>query len=202
MPAKFLINALICTMDKTDKPKAGAAKKIPLCRVHEEVHSANGFSSGGCINSECKDLCCMGGAEFDRRSHELVIEHWGRIKQLIGKDMPPEECFEGKWLNDSEYVGNNAVDSKVDPMTGYCIFHLPSGKGCSLFRLVFSEGLPKGLIPSICRLFPVTWDKGALIVTPKSDIPPTCECISSKKKRLSLFETQRHAIEDIFELPE
>jgi len=187
-------------MAKADKTPGGI-KKIPLCNVHEDVHCMNGFSKDGCINSDCQDLCCTDGAQFDRRAHELVVKHWDRIKSLIIKETP-EECFEGKWLNDHEYVGGNAVDSKVDPTTGYCIFHLPSGKGCSLFRLVFSEGASKELIPSICRLFPVTWNNGNLIVTHKSDIPHACECLTSKKKRPSLFETQKHAIEEIFELPE
>jgi len=120
------------TCDKEGIPEV---KRIRLCKVHDEVHCTNGFSEGGCINSDCDDLCCTGSAEFDKHAYELVIKHWDKIKPLIGKDIAPEDCFEGEWLNDPEYIGGNAIDSKIDPKTGYCMFHLPTGKGCSLLGL-------------------------------------------------------------------
>jgi hypothetical protein len=76
-----------------------------------------------------------------------------------------------------------------------------------LYQLVQSEKIKnKRIIPSICRLFPLTWDNKELKVYDEQQgciIPTDCNCIeSSNKTKDNIFETQKQEINDIFDINE
>jgi hypothetical protein len=179
--------------------------KIPLTQISPNCHTQKGFDSRGCYNSNCQDLCCKCliedkfGADFDKESYELVIKHKDLIQPLVNR--PIETCFDTKFSGDKHFRGNNSIRS-LKGENDYCVFHKKDKKGCILYDLVLNSDIDLRIIPSICRLFPLTWDKHTLIVYNEqkdSFIPKDCNCSdSTNTTSKTLLETQKSAIADIF----
>ncbi len=130
--------------------------------------SQRGFDEQGCIGSACQDMCCAYGADVDKESYDLIQEHRAKIERVSSSRF--EDFFEQEWSGDKDFLGGNSIRSKVGK-AGSCVFRLPGQKGCILFKLAAEEDLPRRIIPSICRLFPLTWNKDTLEYYEKENIP-------------------------------
>jgi len=173
-------------------------KKIKITKIAHDVDAHKGFDDHGCIRSRCADLCCRYGADVDRETYELIKEHKARIELLNATAF--EEFFEEAWSGDRDFLGGNSIRSKVGN-AGFCIFRLPKQKGCILFKLAMEDGLPRRIIPSICRLFPLTWNNGTLEYYEREHVPKACNCLEAQNREgRSIFKTQKEAIDDIFEI--
>ena len=168
-------------------------KKIPLKDIDSEALSFRGIDGHGCIRTECDDECCKFGADVDKESYDLILKHRELIEEAIGVRI--EKCFKKRWMDDSHYLGGNAVESRVGAR-GFCMFHAAEGKGCVLYKLVDEEDLPRRLIPSICRLYPLTWEDGVLIVA--DAVHASCNCLKKDAFAKSILATQWREVEDIF----
>lgn len=170
--------------------------KIKIKKISKEIFSWKGFDRRGCYGHTCDDACCRDGCDVDKESYVLIWAH----RRLIEKStcIPLEECFEEDWSGDPEFLGGNSIESRVG-RSGYCVFHLPGEKGCVLYRLADSKKAPRGIIPSICRLYPLTWGYGSLFIT--DDLKPTCNCLAGdNRSRRTIFQTQKREIDDIFDI--
>ena len=168
--------------------------KIKISEISGDVFKQKGFDERGCYGFSCKGICCAHGADVDKETYDLIVQHKKLIEPVIQEKV--ENCFDDKWFSDSEYLGKDAVRSKV--RNGKCIFTIPQESGCILFRLAFEQNLPHRLIPSICRLYPITWNYGRLEVY--EEIEPSCNCLDIENAgALTIFETQKNVLEDIFE---
>ena len=157
-----------------------------------------GFLS--CYKCTCNDECCRYGADIDKEAYNLLVTHRDIVEVYIGSKI--ESCFSGV-IKDAEYLGGFAYKA-IKNNNGYCIFHNKSGKGCILYFLV-STGIIQNrrLIPSICRLYPLTWNKGILSMYDEDGIPVECECEIANKNNnsdKSIYQTQVEEIKDIFNL--
>jgi Fe-S-cluster containining protein len=172
-------------------------KKIKISKISEEVYSVRGFDEQGCIGSACQDMCCAFGADVDKESYDLIREHRAKIEHI--SSLRFEDFFEQKWSDDRDFLGGNSIRSRIS--TAGCVFRLPGQKGCVLFKLAEQDNLPRRIIPSICRLFPLTWNNETLEYYAKEDIPATCTCRGKNNiTERTIFETQQEAINDIFEI--
>ncbi len=175
--------------------------KIKIAAVSKLASSQKGFDEKGCFGCKCKDSCCRYGADFDKEAYDLVIVNKNLIEPLIGRKI--EDCFEKKWSDDTEFLGNNSVRS-IKNEQDFCIFHNTKGKGCMLYNLANTQGINRRIVPSICRLFPLSWRKGTLIVANEekgSAIPDDCNCVDPQNTTSkSIVETQKDEIKDIFEM--
>ncbi len=179
--------------------------KIPIKSVSEKLFNTPGFDERGCFGTDCEDLCCNGSCEVDKAAHDLMLEHRGKIEALTG--VPLESCIDGDFVADPDYPGGAYAES-ARREDGYCRFHNPEGKGCVLYMLSFRQGLPKGIVPAICRLFPVTWHEGRLFhydedgsVDEEDLTPKKCNiCRKAPASCSHLFATQRDDIHEIFEV--
>jgi hypothetical protein len=173
-------------------------KKI---KISDQCFTQKGFNEAGCYGCDCNDSCCKFGADFDKESYDLVIANNEEIEKLVNRKI--EDCFEKEWSNDSEFLGNNSIRS-VKGDHGYCIFHNTEGKGCILYKLESQGKINRRIIPSICRLFPLSWENGNLIVYHEqkdSVIPHDCNCVESiNTTSKNILETQKEEILDIFNL--
>ena len=173
-------------------------KKIKITKIDGAVYAHKGFDEHGCIRSRCTDLCCAYGADVDREAYELIKQHKERIELLNTAAF--EDFFENAWSGDEDFLGGDSIRSRVGK-DGHCIFRLPEQKGCILFKLAVEEGLPRRIIPSICRLFPLTWNNETLEYYAQEHVPQLCNCLEvHNTEGRSIFETQKEAIEDIFEI--
>ena len=173
--------------------------KITITHISERLLSHKGFDEIGCFGCPCKDACCRFGADIDKESYDLIWKNKAAIETLIKR--PLSECFEKEWSGDPEYLGGNSIRSTVNKK-GFCSFHMPDGKGCALYFLLRTKNIDRRLIPSICRLFPITWENGNLSLyseLPEHKIPKTCNTVDPNNvTKQSIYETQQKEIEDIF----
>ena len=176
--------------------------KIKISTISEKCHIQQGFGHNGCLGSACGDACCRYGADFDRAAFDMVFMHRELIEARAGI-IPLDHCFESEWSGNNDYLGGDSIRSNVGP-GGYCVFHAPEGKGCVLYSLVFNHQVSRRILPSVCRLYPLTWGGGELAVYNEGDdgdiIEPDCVCLDpDKSSACNLLVTQKHEIADIFD---
>lgn len=168
-------------------------EKIEIIRIAENIYSHKGFSNKGCYESCCTDTCCRRGCDMDKETHDLILRHREAVEGLLGYRL--ESCFAGGWTGQTDFLGRDCVSTTV--VNGTCAFHVASGKGCVLWQMVFRYNAPKRIVPSTCRLYPLTWDNGELHLV--DAIERECNCIDPGNTTCAnLWETQKEAIEDIF----
>jgi hypothetical protein len=173
-------------------------KKIKITKIADAVYAQKGFDEHGCIRCRCTDLCCENGADVDKEAYDLIKIYKERIERL--SNLKFVDFFENAWSGDGDFLGGNSIRSKVGK-AGFCIFRFPEQKGCILFKLALEDGLPRRIIPSICRLFPLTWNNETLEYYAREHVPGICNCLEAPSSNgRSIFETQKEAIEDIFEI--
>ncbi|MBU0676198.1 MAG: hypothetical protein KJ950_16285 [Proteobacteria bacterium] len=169
--------------------------KIDITRISDELRNHQGFDHRGCFGTACDDKCCQWGADVDREAYDLTITHRNRIGAMLGRKV--EECFEPTWSGETDFLGQNSIATTI--INGTCSFRNPTGRGCVLFYLAVKEDFPKRIVPSTCRLFPISWDKGEMILF--KGILPTCNCLAPDNPgSRKVLETQQEAMEDIFQI--
>ena len=183
--------------------------KIKISRISEKCYTHKGFDSRGCYGCSCNDSCCKNGADFDKEAYDLVIQNKTFIEPLV--EAKVEDCFESKFSNDKAFLGEDSVASLIST-NGFCVFHNKNGKGCTLFELSVTKGIDIRIIPSTCRLFPLSWENGSLIVYDEmenidnyllSTIPIDCNCMEPENTTSNgLLNTQKTVIDDIFDFDE
>ncbi|TFG63511.1 MAG: hypothetical protein E4H36_05415 [Spirochaetales bacterium] len=176
--------------------------KIYIHTIPQQLNTRKGFSSRGCMGTSCEDSCCRFGCDVDRESYDLMHLHRLQLEKLTETSL--EESFES-WSGDTEYLGSDSIRSRVGA-SGYCVFHNPLGKGCVLYMLARTGGVSKRIVPSICRLFPLTWQRGVLFFSGERGedvIPENCDCcLLAEDQRKTALETQAEEFFDICALPE
>lgn len=166
--------------------------KIVITKIADEILSHKGFDQRGCYGCMCNDTCCASGADVDRETYDMIMAHRQAIEQVLQISL--DVCFEKEWLGQTDFLGENAISTTI--RNGICALHLPNGRGCALFYLAMRDNLPRRLIPSTCRLYPLTWQNGELALF--NGIAPSCNCLDTENCGVkTLWETQQEAIEDI-----
>lgn len=177
--------------------------KIKITEISKQCYLHKGFDKHGCYNCNCKDLCCKlrkdrYGADFDKESYELVIKNKRIIEPLM--NIKIENCFEKTFTGEKDFLGKNSIRS-LKGKDGFCIFHKKKSRGCILYDLVMQKKVSRRIIPSICRLFPLSWEKGKLVVYNELKgevIPVSCNCEDPKNHtKKNLLDTQKKEIKDI-----
>lgn len=170
-------------------------EKIGIKKVSEKLFTQRGFKDKGCYNSGCMDACCRKGCDVDKESYDLIVRHREVIEKMLGRSL--EQCFVSEWSGQADFLGKNSISSTV--INGMCPFHTPNGKGCVLWQLVMHDNCPRRIIPSTCRLYPVSWNLGELNIV--DEIEKECICLDPLHcGAVTLWESQSDAIEDIFQL--
>jgi len=169
--------------------------KLKISRINPKVHKFKGFNDIGCYGCQCKDACCRYGADIDKETYDLIFKYRKLIEKEIGVIL--EDCFEKKWTPQNDYLGGKCIRSKTSKR--YCVFHLPKGKGCVLYFLHHKNKLSRRIIPSICRLYPLTWNKEEIKLV--NGIESTCNCLEKCNMTMkSVYATQNKDVEDIFDI--
>jgi len=184
---------------KTVKAKKNITR-IPIKTVDLKIASHKGLFDEGCYGSQCQDECCGWGCDIDYATIKLIMKHRDKVEALTGAKV--EECFKTPLKQDNDYIGGAYRETAVRKSDKLCCFHLKGSKGCSLFHLWITEKLPKKIVPTICRTYPVTWHRGKLF----ADLPLKKNCKAKEKtpkgvKVASLFETQKKELKALFDIP-
>lgn len=184
---------------KTVKAKK-TVNRIPIKTVDLKIASHKGLFDEGCYGSQCQDECCGWGCDIDYATIKLITRHRDKVEALTGAKI--EDCFKTPLKQDNDYIGGAYRETAVRKSDKLCCFHLKGSKGCSLFYLWIKEKLPKRIVPTICRTYPVTWHRGKLF----ADLPLKKNCKAKEKtpkgvKVASLFETQKKELKALFDIP-
>ncbi|CAG0971013.1 hypothetical protein MTYP_01233 [Methylophilaceae bacterium] len=174
--------------------------RIPIKTVDLKIASHKGLFDEGCYGSQCQDECCGWGCDIDYATIKLILKNRDKVEALTGAKV--EDCFKTPLKVDDDYVGGAYRETAVRKSDKLCCFHLKGSKGCSLFYLWIKEKLPKRIVPTICRTYPVTWHRGKLF----ADLPLKKNCKAKEKtpkgvKVASLFETQKKELKALFDIP-
>jgi hypothetical protein len=170
---------------------------IKIRRIDPEVFTHKGLFDEGCYGSKCSDVCCAWGCDMDYGTYKLVKKYRRMIEPLI-KDKV-ENCFSTKLTFDNDYVDGAYRETRVREEDDRCAFHLRDQKGCALFYLWLTKGLPKRIVPTICRTYPITWNRGELFVD--KPLRKECKALEARPKGVEMaptvWDTQK---KDVFAL--
>ncbi len=176
-------------------------KKIRITEIDPKVMTQIGLYDEGCYGSSCADECCQYGCDVDLATLKLINRHKDLIEPLIGAKV--EDCFKTELKEDDDYIGGAYRETAVRKKDKTCAFRLVGKRGCSLFYLWATKKAPKRIIPTICRVFPITWHRGRLFID--TPLRKSCKCKEKPakgRKVPSLFETQKKEIRAVFEIVE
>ncbi len=175
-------------------------KKIRIKHIDPKLKSQRGLFDDGCMGaSDCNDECCEWGCDVDLVTLKLIEKHRDGIEPLIGAKI--EECFSTGLKKDGDYIGGAYRETAVRKSDKICAFHLIGKRGCSLFSLWAEKKAPKRIIPTICRIYPVTWHRGKLYID--TPLRKSCKCKEATPKGAnapSLLDTQKKEIRALFEI--
>lgn len=175
-------------------------KKIKIDHIDPKLMKQQGLYGDGCYGSDCHSVCCEYGCDVDVATLRVIEKNKDLIEPLIRAKI--EDCFSTPLKQDDDYIGGAYRETATRKEDKTCAFRLRDGqKGCSLFYLWVTKKLPKRIIPTICRTYPVTWHRGSLFI----DTPLRKECVCKVKPpedtiAPSLFETQKKEVMALFEI--
>lgn len=181
-------------------PKRKDVKKIKITFVDPKTKTRKGLFGEGCYLSECKDECCSWGCDVDYGTIKTIERHKDLVEPLVEAQI--EDCFKTELKIDDDYIGGAFRETMVRKEDNRCAFHLKGKKGCSLFYLWATRKLPKKIVPTICRTYPITWHRGKLFV---DGMKKSCKAREKTPKGMtvpSLWDTQKKEIKALFDIQE
>lgn len=140
------------------------------------------------------DVCCQYGCDVDLTERDAILARAAEIKSILHPEVRDLE-----WFDDSEPEEDPDTPSGTVIRTavhnGACIFLSHEKRGCAIHRAALEQGWDfRGVKPSICRLYPLTYGDGAIFVS--DDYPEySCAYVADAP---TLYRVARDTLADIF----
>jgi Fe-S-cluster containining protein len=140
------------------------------------------------------DACCQYGCDVDVSERNAILARREAIAPLLAA-----EVRELPWFDESAPEEDPDTPSGVVVRTAVhddrCLFLAHDRRGCAIHRAALEQGWDhRGVKPTICRLFPLTYGDGAIMV---SDDYPDYSC-AYEPNAPTLYRVAREALGDIF----
>ena len=140
------------------------------------------------------DACCQYGCDVDLAERDAILARAGAIAPVLAddvRDLP--------WFDESAPEEDPDTPSGVVVRTAVyserCVFLAHDRRGCAIHRAAIEQGwVHRGVKPSICRLFPLGYGEGAIMV---SDDYPDYSC-AYEPNAPTLYRVAREALGEIF----
>jgi Fe-S-cluster containining protein len=127
-----------------------------------------------CMTHECAmhathttklDACCQYGCDVDLFERDAILARAATIKPVLRA-----EVRELAWFDESEPEHDPDVPSGTVVRTAVfedrCLFLAHDRRGCAIHRASLEQGWDfRGVKPSICRLFPLSYGDGMIVVS-------------------------------------
>ena len=144
--------------------------------------------------SEKLDACCQYGCDVDLTERDAILARADAIRPVLAaevRDLP--------WFDESEPEQDPDTPSGTVVRTAVhnqgCLFLAHDRRGCAIHRAAFEQGWDfRGVKPTICRLFPLTYGDGAIMV---SEDYADYSC-AYEPNAPTLYRVAREALGDIF----
>jgi len=158
-----------------------------------------------CMSHRCRmvdthalklDACCQYGCDVDLDERDAIRRRADAIRPLLvggARDVA--------WFDESEPEADPGRPSGTVVRTavyeGGCVFLAHDRRGCAIHRAAVEQGWDhRGVKPTICRLFPLTYGDGGIFV---SDDYPEYSC-AYEPNAPTLYRLTRDTLADIFGL--
>jgi Fe-S-cluster containining protein len=140
------------------------------------------------------DACCQYGCDVDLYEKQAILARAEAIKPVLApevRDLP--------WFDESEPEHDPDVPSGTVVRTAThekgCLFLSHDKRGCAIHRASIEQGWDfRGVKPSICRLFPLSYGEGMILV---SDDYVDYSC-AYEPDAPTLYQVARDALGDLF----
>jgi Fe-S-cluster containining protein len=140
------------------------------------------------------DACCQYGCDVDLYEKQAILARAEAIKPVLApevRDLP--------WFDESEPEHDPDVPSGTVVRTAThskgCLFLSHDKRGCAIHRASIEQGWDfRGVKPSICRLFPLSYGEGMIQV---SDDYVDYSC-AYQPDAPTLYQVAREALADLF----
>jgi Fe-S-cluster containining protein len=148
-------------------------------------------------NTEKLDACCQYGADVDLGERDAIRARAEQIRPILRADARALPWFdESRPEVDADMPSGTMV--RTARLGDGCIFLAHDRRGCAIHRASVEQGWDyRGVKPMVCRLFPLTFGDGAILV---SDDYPDYSCAYDVNSP-TLYEVARDALTDIFGEP-
>jgi Fe-S-cluster containining protein len=145
-------------------------------------------------HTEKLDACCQYGCDVDLYEKAAILARAADIKPVLAA-----EVRELPWFDESEPEHDPDVPSGTVVRTavhkGGCLFLSHDKRGCAIHRASIEQGWDfRGVKPSICRLFPLSYGEGMILV---SDDYVDYSC-AYEPDAPTLYQVARDALGDLF----
>lgn len=137
---------------------------------------------GACNTSRCTGTCCRRGVRADLLERERILAQAQVVIRHMepGQQHDPRLWFETTTVRDGDYPSGVCVGTEL--FNGACVF-LDSAGRCVLQKA--SDAHTGMLKPFFCFAFPITLDRGELLLDRGSD--PAC-CIGTADGHRNVFD--------------
>lgn len=140
------------------------------------------------------DACCQYGCDVDLTERDAILARADQIRPVLSAEAQQLPWFdESAPEHDPDTPSGTVVRTAV--LNGGCLFLSHDRRGCAIHRASIEQSWDfRGVKPTICRLFPLTYGEGAIFV---SDDYPDYSC-AYEADSPTLYQVARSAIGDIF----
>jgi Fe-S-cluster containining protein len=156
-----------------------------------------------CMNHNCTivdgnkrklDACCQYGCDVDLTERDAILRRADQIRPILRAEVQNLPWFdESNPEQDPDTPSGTVVRTAVHGEG--CLFLQHDKRGCAIHRASIEQDWDfRGVKPTICRLFPLTYGDGAIFV---SDDYPDYSCAYDDDAP-TLYQVARDAIADIF----
>jgi Fe-S-cluster containining protein len=164
------------------------------CAMHD-THpkmEGTGFTPGPGV--EKLDACCQYGCDVDLTERDAILARAESIRPVLAEEVRSLPWFdESAPERDPDTPSGTVVRTAVHK--GGCLFLSHDLRGCAIHRASIEQGWDfRGVKPTICRLFPLTYGDGAIMV---SDDYADYSC-AYEPNAPTLYRVAREALADIF----
>jgi Fe-S-cluster containining protein len=158
-----------------------------------------------CMTHQCRmhvadtehlDACCQYGADVDVGERDQILLHAAQIRTILRPEARNAPWFEGDERVDPDFPSGRHVRTR--PFRGGCVFLHHDGRGCAIHRASFEAGWDfHGVKPHVCRLFPLSYDDQALLISDDYE-DYSCAHIASSP---TLYRNARDTLSALFGEP-
>lgn len=140
------------------------------------------------------DACCQYGCDVDLLERDAIRAHADRIRPVLRAEVQSLPWFdETAPESDPDTPSGTVVRTAV--YNGGCIFLAHDRRGCAIHRAAMEQGWNmSGIKPAVCRLFPLSYGDGAIVV---SDDYPDYSCAYDNSAP-TLYRVARSTLADLF----
>ena len=156
-----------------------------------------------CMSHQCSmhdtkqqhlDACCQYGCDVDLTERDAILAKRDAIAAVLAPDARDVPWFDASNPEEDLDTPSGVVVRTAVHRDG-CVFLAHDKRGCAIHRAALEQGWDyRGTKPSICRLFPLTYGEGAIMV---SDDYPDYSC-AYEPNAPTLYRVARAALGELF----